>query len=691
MNIAITIFNAILIGMKFKISSHYEPKGDQPQAIDKLSRGLAEGRAHQTLLGVTGSGKTFTMAHLIEKYQKPTLIISHNKTLAAQLYQEFRDFFPENNVHYFVSYYDYYQPESYLPSSDTYIEKESMTNDQVERLRHAATQSLLSNPDTIIISSVSCIYGIGSPEDYGNLSVIIEIGQKIQRDDFIRSLISIQYSRNDIDFKPGCFRIKGDVVEIHEPGEKRLVKISFWGDTIETISYNEYQDSILEQLPAKYIDSYRIFPATHWISTRTKVDNMIPLIKEEMAERVAFFKKHNKLVEAQRIEERVNYDAEMLSEVGFTKGIENYSRYLTGRAPGEPPYTLIDYFLESDNEFLTLVDESHITLPQVRGMHNGDAARKKNLIDFGFRLPSAADNRPLKFYEFESKIPHIVYVSATPGEYELAHSTNDTVHSIIELQQYKESPDGIAEQIIRPTGLLEPVIEIRPTDNQIQDIIQEIGTIIAKDERVLILTLTKRMAEDITDYLKERDIKTEYLHSDIDTLDRPEILTKLRQGEFDVLVGINLLREGLDLPEVSLVAILDADKEGFLRNETSLIQTIGRAARHQNGKVILYANKRTKSIERAIAETNRRRDIQETYNTTHNIKPQGIKKDIRSSIIKDKKKELLEQKISSLDISEREFMIEELTKQMNIAAQALDFEKAKDLRDEISLIKNLQE
>jgi excinuclease ABC subunit B len=677
--------------MKFKISSHYEPKGDQPQAIDKLSRGLAEGRAHQTLLGVTGSGKTFTMAHLIEKYQKPTLIISHNKTLAAQLYQEFRDFFPENNVHYFVSYYDYYQPESYLPSSDTYIEKESMTNDQVERLRHAATQSLLSNPDTIIISSVSCIYGIGSPEDYGNLSVIIEIGQKIQRDDFIRSLISIQYSRNDIDFKPGCFRIKGDVVEIHEPGEKRLVKISFWGDTIETISYNEYQDSILEQLPAKYLDSYRIFPATHWISTRTKVDNMIPLIKEEMASRVDFFKKHNKLVEAQRIEERVNYDAEMLSEVGFTKGIENYSRYLTGRAPGEPPYTLIDYFLESDNEFLTLVDESHITLPQIRGMHNGDAARKKNLIDFGFRLPSAADNRPLKFYEFEAKIPHIVYVSATPGEYELAHSTNDIVHSIIELQQYKESPDGIAEQIIRPTGLVEPIIEIRPTDNQIQDIIEEIGTIIPKDERVLILTLTKRMAEDITDYLKERDIKTEYLHSDIDTLDRPEILTKLRQGEFDVLVGINLLREGLDLPEVSLVAILDADKEGFLRNETSLIQTIGRAARHQNGKVILYANKRTKSIERAIAETNRRRTIQEEYNTEHNIKPQGIKKDIRSSIVKDKKKELLAQKISSLDISERDFMIEELTKQMNIAAQALDFEKAKDLRDEIALIKDLKE
>lgn len=675
--------------MKFKISSHYKPKGDQPQAIAKLSDGLYKGKTHQTLLGVTGSGKTFTMAHLIEKYQKPTLIISHNKTLAAQLYQEFRDFFPENNVHYFVSYYDYYQPESYLPSSDTYIEKESMTNAQVERLRHAATQSLLSNKDTIIISSVSCIYGIGSPEDYGNLSLIIEVGQKIQRDDFIRSLIAIQYSRNDIDFKPGCFRIKGDVVEIHEPGEKRLIKISFWGDTIETISYNEYQDSILEQLPAKYIDGYRIFPATHWISTRSKVDNMIPLIKEEMLTRVEFFKKHNKLVEAQRIEERVNYDLEMLSEVGFTKGIENYSRYLTGRAPGEPPYTLIDYFLEADADFLTLVDESHITLPQIRGMHNGDAARKKNLIDFGFRLPSAADNRPLKFYEFEAKIPHIVYVSATPGEYELANSTEDKIHFIPELRNFKELPDGIAEQIIRPTGLLEPIIEIRPTDNQIQDVIDEIGNIIPKDERVLILTLTKRMAEDIADFLKEKNIKTEYLHSDIDTLDRPEILTKLRQGEFDVLVGINLLREGLDLPEVSLVAILDADKEGFLRNETSLIQTIGRAARHKNGKVILYANKITKSIERSIAETDRRRAIQTAYNKKHNIVPKGIKKDIRSSIVKDKKKELQEQKVAALDITEREFMIEELTRQMNESAQALDFERAKDLRDEIAIIKAL--
>lgn len=677
--------------MKFKIFSHYQPKGDQPQAIDKLSRGLSQGSKNQTLLGVTGSGKTFTMAHLIEKYQKPTLIISHNKTLAAQLYQEFRDFFPENNVHYFVSYYDYYQPESYLPSSDTYIEKESMTNDQVERLRHAATQSLLSNPDTIIISSVSCIYGIGSPEDYGNLSVIIEVGQKIQRDEFVSSLIKIQYSRNDIDFKPGCFRVKGDVVEIHEPGEKRIVKISFWGDTIETISYNEYQDSILEQLPARYLDAYRIFPATHWISTRAKVDNMIPLIKQEMETQVGIFKKYNKLVEAQRIEERVNYDIEMLSEVGFTKGIENYSRYLTGRAPGEPPYTLIDYFLESDPDFLTLVDESHITLPQIRGMHNGDAARKKNLIDFGFRLPSAADNRPLKFYEFEAKVPHTIYVSATPGEYELAHSSNNTIHSIPELQNLQQLPEGIAEQIIRPTGLLEPIIEIRPTDNQIHDVVEEIKLTIPKDERVLILTLTKRMAEDISDYLKERDIKTEYLHSDIDTLDRPEILKKLRQGEFDVLVGINLLREGLDLPEVSLVAILDADKEGFLRNETSLIQTIGRAARHQSGKVILYANKITKSIDRAIKETDRRRDIQEAYNITHNITPQGIKKDIRSSIVKDVKKELQEQKIASLDISEREFMIEELTKQMNKAAQELDFERAKDLRDEIALIKGLEE
>jgi excinuclease ABC subunit B len=676
--------------MKFKISSHYQPKGDQPQAIDKLSRGLQQGKKHQTLLGVTGSGKTFTMAHLIEKYQKPTLIIAHNKTLAAQLYQEFRDFFPENNVHYFVSYYDYYQPESYLPTSDTYIEKESMVNDQVERLRHAATQSLLSHPDTIIISSVSCIYGIGSPEDYGNLSIIIEVGQKIQRDDLIRALITIQYSRNDIEFKPGCFRIKGDVIEIHEPGEKRLVKISFWGDTIETISFNEYQDSILEQLPARFVDDYRIFPATHWISTRQKIDNMIPLIKEEMAHQVKFFKNHNKLVEAQRIEERVTYDAEMLAEVGFTKGIENYSRYLTGRAPGEPPYTLIDYFLESDPEFLTLIDESHITLPQVRGMHNGDAARKRNLIDFGFRLPSAADNRPLKFYEFEQKIPRIIYVSATPSEYELSLSTDGAIQAISQLQDIKELPEGIAEQIIRPTGLIEPVIEIRPTDNQIQDIIEEIGHIIPKNERVLILTLTKRMAEDISDYLKDKGIKTEYLHSGIDTLDRPEILAKLRRGEFDVLVGINLLREGLDLPEVSLVAILDADKEGLLRNETSLIQTIGRAARHQNGKVILYANRKTQSITRALDIIDRRRVIQQTYNQLHHITPQGIKKDISASIVKDKKKELQEQKIASLDVSERDFMIEELTKQMQQAAKNLDFERAKELRDEISLIKNLK-
>lgn len=671
----------------FDLQSKYTPQGDQPTAIQSLTAGFARNEKHQTLLGVTGSGKTFSMASTIQNVQKPTLIISHNKTLAAQLYQEFREFFPNNAVHYFVSYYDYYQPESYLPTSDTYIEKESMINDQVERLRHAATQGILSRPDTIIISSVSCIYGIGSPEDYGNMSAIIEVGQEITRDDLIRELVKIQYSRNDIDFKPGCFRVKGDVVEIHEPGYQRILKISFWGNTIESISYNEYKDTILQQLPAKYLDGYRIFPATHWISSRHKIDAMIPLVEEELVERVKYFKDRNKLLEAQRIEERVKYDLEMLKEVGFTKGIENYSRYLAGRKPGEPPYTLIDYFQAADPDFLMLVDESHITLPQVRGMYNGDAARKRNLVEFGFRLPSAADNRPLQFHEFESKIPHAIYVSATPGEYELGQSSDGEIRSISDVRGLKKPHPNIAQQIIRPTGLLEPQITIKPTEDQIQDVIQEIHKTIANGQRVLITTLTKRMAEDISEYMKDEQIKAAYLHSEIDTLERPKILAKLREGEYDVLIGINLLREGLDLPEVSLVAILDADKEGFLRNETSLIQTIGRAARHQEGHVILYADKMTKSIKAALSETERRRTIQESYNHAHGITPQSVQKDIRKEVVEDKQAEMKQKKMASLAPEEKEFVIQELQKQMQESATNLDFERAAELRDDIE---NLQ-
>ena len=674
--------------MKFTLKSEYTPQGDQPTAIESLSQGVSRGEKHQTLLGVTGSGKTFTMASVIEKVQRPTLIVSHNKTLAAQLYQEFREFFPDNAVHYFVSYYDYYQPESYLPSSDTFIEKESMTNMELERLRHASTQSILSRPDTIIVSSVSCIYGIGSPEDYGNRAIFLDQGATLTRDDLIRTLVALQYSRNDIDFKPGCFRVKGDVVEIHEPGQERILKISFWGNTIETISYNEYQDTILQQLPAQYVKHYKVFPATHWISTQAKIEAMIPHIQEEMEQRVAFFKKHNKLIEAQRIEERVKYDLEMLQEVGFTKGIENYSRYLAGRGPGQPPYTLIDYFLEANPDFMMMVDESHITLPQVRGMYNGDAARKKTLIDFGFRLPSAADNRPLRFHEFEAKLPHAIYVSATPSEYELKISTENQIQSIGEIRTQGLSHPNIVEQIVRPTGLLEPEIIIRPTENQIQETLDTIEETVIKGQRVLVLTLTKRMAEDLADFMKDREIKAAYLHSEIDTLDRPKILQKLRQGVYDVLIGINLLREGIDLPEVSRVLILDADKEGFLRNETSLIQTIGRAARHQEGTVTLFANKITKSIQAALDETERRKTIQQEHNQTHNITPRGVTKSIRQEVTEEHAEVEKESRHTNIAPEEREFVVAELQKQMNQAAQDLDFERAANLRDEI---KNLQE
>ena len=672
--------------MKFKLKSDYSPKGDQPKAIESLSSGIQNKQKHQTLLGVTGSGKTFTMASVIEKVQKPTLIISHNKTLAAQLYQEFRDFFPDNAVHYFVSYYDYYQPESYLPSSDTYIEKESMINSQVERLRHASTQSLLSRDDVIIVSSVSCIYGIGSPEDYGNMAIQIEQGQTITRDELLRQIIILQYSRNDIEFKPGSFRVKGDVIEIHETGEQRILKISFWGNTIETISYNQYKDNLFNQLPAQYVDFYRIFPATHWISTQEKIEGMMPSIEQELEKRVAYFKKNNKLIEAQRIEERVRYDLEMLKEVGFTKGIENYSRYLAGRKSGEPPYTLIDYFIEKNTDYLMLIDESHITLPQIRGMYNGDAARKRNLIEFGFRLPSAADNRPLRFHEFEEKISSAVYVSATPSQYELMQSSEGTIDAIADLRDNSKSHPNIVEQIIRPTGLLEPKVTIRPTDDQIEDILKEIEVRISKNQRILVLTLTKKMAESLADFMQDRNIKSAYIHSEIDTLERPEILQKLREGIYDVLIGINLLREGLDLPEVALVAILDADKEGFLRNETSLIQTIGRAARNVNGEVILYANKMTNSIQSAIKETDRRRNIQLEFNKNNNISPEGIKKDIRTGIVVDKKQELQKKKLEAIMPEEKEFVIEESRKQMNEAVKNLHFEQAAELRDQIKIL-----
>ena len=666
---------------KFHLHSQYTPQGDQPQAIQSLTQGIQQKEPHQTLLGVTGSGKTFSMASVIERVQRPTLIMSHNKTLAAQLYQEFREFFPDNAVHYFVSYYDYYQPESYLPSSDTYIEKESMTNSDIERLRHAATQDLLSRPDTIIVSSVSCIYGIGSPEDYHNMALLIHNGMKITRDDCISHLVSLQYSRNDIDFPPGSFRVKGDVIEIHEPGQERILKISFWGDEIETILYNEYQESILHQLPAQYLKQYKIFPATHWISTQEKVEAMIPQIEEEMKQQVEYFKKQDKHIEAQRIEERVKYDLEMLQEVGYTKGIENYSRYLAGRNPGDPPFTLLDYFAKADPQFMTMIDESHITIPQVRGMYNGDAARKKTLIEFGFRLPSAADNRPLRFHEFQTRIPQAIYVSATPNEYELTQSTQGQVTNIRDFRDNEIRHSNIIEQIVRPTGLLEPIIDILPTENQIQETLEEIKRTVAKGQRVLVLTLTKRMAEDVAEYMKELDIKAAYLHSEIDTLDRPKILQKLRQGIYDVLIGINLLREGLDLPEVSRVLILDADKEGFLRNETSMIQTIGRAARHEEGRVILFADKTTKSIKAAIDETERRRAIQQNYNQEHGITPTSIKKDIRQEVVE----ELEQEDNEHVDIpdGDREFVIAELEKQMREASQNLNFERAAHLRDEI--------
>ena len=649
---------------RFELVSSYQPTGDQPQAIRQLVDGLYRGEKAQTLLGVTGSGKTFTMANIIQEVQRPTLVLAHNKTLAAQLYSEFREFFPNNAVHYFVSYFDYYQPEAYIASTDTYIEKDSAINDEIDRLRHGATEALLTRRDVIVVSSVSCIYGIGSPENYLEMSFEIKIGDNISQDELIRKLISIQYHRNDLAFERGNFRVMGDTIDLFPANGEEAYRFEFAFDTLEEIKIVDPLTFDTKSKPEKI----HIFPNTHYATPREELERALKSIRAEYDERLAYFNEHEKFLEAQRLSQRTKYDLEMLEETGFVKGIENYSRHLEGRKAGEPPHTLLDFF---PKDFLLIVDESHMTLPQVRGMYNGDHARKLNLVNFGFRLPSALDNRPLTFGEFDAKINQAIYVSATPGEYELENSPKP------------------AEQVIRPTGLLDPEIEVRKTDGQIDDLMEEIDKRIAKGQRTLITTLTKRMAEDLTDHLKERGVKTAYIHSDIDTLERGDILRNLREGVVDVLVGINLLREGLDLPEVSLVAILDADKEGFLRSESALIQTIGRAARHVEGKVIMYADYITESMEKAISETNRRREIQKEYNTKHHIVPTSIKKEIGlglRAIIPEKE---VEDKLDIRKIPKDELpsLIKQLSSEMQLAASNLEFEKAAALRDEIEKIK----
>jgi excinuclease ABC subunit B len=649
----------------FRLNSKYQPTGDQPRAIGQLLDGLEKGEHEQTLLGVTGSGKTFTMANIIAKRNAPTLVLAHNKTLAAQLFSEFKAFFPDNEVHYFVSYFDYYQPEAYIASSDTYIEKDSAINEEIDRLRHAATSALLSRRDVIIVASVSCIYGIGSPDDYAEMSITVEKGERRVQDKFVRQLTDIQYQRNDIDFHRGTFRVRGDVVDVFPAGSDTAYRIEFFGDDVDRITrIDPLTGEILDEP-----DYCKIFPSSHYVTPKEKVARAVENIKLEFESRLAWFEKHDKYLEAQRISQRTKFDIEMLEETGFVKGIENYSRYLTNREPGEQPATLLDYF---PDDFLLFVDESHVTLPQVRGMYNGDRARKEVLVEHGFRLPSALDNRPLRFDEFNKHINQAVYVSATPGEYELSHSPKP------------------AEQIIRPTGLLDPEISVRPTKNQIDDLVAEIQERIAKHQRVLVTTLTKRMAEDLTTYLQDISIKTSYIHSDIDTLERGDILRDLRMGVYDVLVGINLLREGLDLPEVSLVAIIDADKEGFLRSEGALIQTIGRAARHVEGSVIMYADNMTRSMRAAIDETNRRRAIQADYNKQHGITPRGVDKAIDEglrAIIPQK--EDTSEKINLKKIPKDEYasLAKDLEGQMKLASANLEFERAAELRDLIAEIK----
>lgn len=649
---------------KFKLNSPYNPLGDQPKAINSLVDGINKGEKEQTLLGVTGSGKTFTMANVIEKVQKPTLVISHNKTLAAQLYEEFKEFFPDNAVEYFVSYYDYYQPEAYVPRTDTFIDKESSVNEEIDIMRHSATQSLLSRDDVIVVSSVSCIYGVGSPEDYGEFAFGIAVGDNYDRSDIIRKLVFMQYERNDIEFARGHFRVRGDVIEINPVHGTPPVRVELFGDEIDAIS-------LIDKVTGKKTESlkrYMIFPAKHFVVGQDKMDTAIRNISDELDERLNEFNLSNKLLEAQRLEQRTRFDIEMLQEMGYCPGVENYSMHLSGRKWGEKPYSLLKYFPE---DYLTIIDESHVTLPQIRGMYNGDRARKETLVEHGFRLPSAKENRPLRFDEFESSINQIIYVSATPGAYELSRSSN------------------IVEQIIRPTGLVDPEVIIRPVKGQVEDLLGEVKKRAKKDERVLVTTLTKKMAEDLTDYYAKIGVKVRYMHSEIDTLERIDIVDDLRRGTFDVLVGVNLLREGLDLPEVSLVAILDADKEGFLRNETSLIQTIGRAARNINGQVIMYVDEMTDSVKNATAITSKRRKIQIKYNEKHGIVPKTTKR-----ALKDKKVaedlDIEGTDISKIPKDELRLLISDLENDMKEAAAKLDFERAASLRDQIATLKGLK-
>lgn len=654
----------VLLSAPLEVISPYEPSGDQPKAIEELAKGIADGLRYQTLLGVTGSGKTFTMAKTIEAVQKPTLVLAPNKTLAAQLASELKEFFPNNAVVYFVSYYDYYQPEAYVPTSDTFIEKDASINEEVEKLRHAATSALLSRRDVIVVASVSCIYGIGSPQDYAGMAVFLDKEVEYDRDDIIHDLIDIQYDRNDYELKRGTFRVRGDSLDIFPPYADNPIRVDFWGDEIEEITEI---DNVTGEVLNRY-HALPIWPASHYVTARPKMNKALGTIRDELRDRLQQFNEEGKLLEAQRLEMRTNYDLEMLETMGFCSGIENYSRHLDGRQPGEPPYTLIDYF---PKDFLCIIDESHVTVPQIRGMHEGDRSRKVTLAEHGFRLPSALDNRPLRFDEFEDRVPQFVYVSATPGDYE------------------ERVSQATVEQIIRPTGLLDPEIVVRPSLSQIDDIIDEAKERAAKDERVLITTLTKKMAEDLTDHLLDQGVRARYMHSDIGTVERVEILRDLRKGEFDVLVGINLLREGLDLPEVSLVAILDADKEGFLRNQRSLIQTIGRAARNVSGQVIMYADRETDSMHRAITETRRRRDIQMRYNEEHGIEPQTIRKainDIMGSIVDSTESldaEVINRELAELSRDEVMRMIMSMEEEMQAASANMDFEEAAKLRDQV--------